>query len=409
MTATRPIATTVSHAPPSVTLLVGAIVLVGVPVAFVSEIGLALILYLPNVCIGALLVIRRPRNPIGWLLMGIGWAFVGGTVPVPATAEALQAGTASLLAMLVAWWSSWSWFIAFALYLVITIIFPAGHLPTGRWRRPAGVAIAAALFAVVLVAQAPTIDVHRWDGSRDGLAPTFTIASPMSFLPDEPPWSWLTRSQPLAVSLVLCLLVGGAGSLFVRVGRASGLERQQLRWMVAALSAVTATLTFNVLLSAMFGDAVPGVALIAVIVTFPLPAIAIGVAILRYRLYEIDRIVSRTIAYAVLTAILVASYAAAILVLQGPLGTVLGGDTISVALSTLVVAALFQPIRRRVQRAVDRRFDRARFDAEQTAAAFAERLRDEVEIAAVVSDLDVTVRSSLKPTKIGLWLRKGTA
>ena len=133
---------------------------------------------------------------------------------------------------------------------------------------------------------------------------------------------------------------------------------------------------------------------------------SVGIAMLRYRLYEIDRIVSRTIAYGVLTVILVAAYGSAILVLQGPLRAVLGGDTISVALSTLVVAALFQPIRRRVQHAVDRRFDRARFDAELTAAAFAERLRDQVDIAAVVSDLDRTVRSSLKPATAILWLRK---
>jgi len=145
----------------------------------------------------------------------------------------------------------------------------------------------------------------------------------------------------------------------------------------------------------------------SVVVTFALPAVATAVAILRYRLYEIDRIVSRTIAYGLLTVILVAAYWGAILLLQGPLRTVLGGDTISVALSTLVVAALVQPIRRRVQHAVDRRFDRARFDAESTAAAFAERLRDQVDIAAVVSDLDLTVQSSLKPATIGLWLRKG--
>jgi hypothetical protein len=408
MSAPRSNPAAVAPASRLVVTLVAAIVVVGLPIAFFSEILLALILYVPNVLIGALLVIRRPRNPIGWLLIAIGWAFVGGLVPVPATAESLQAGTASPLAILAAWWSSWSWFVAFVLYLVLMIIFPAGHLPTSRWRRPAAVAIAAASIAVILVAQAPTIDVHRWEGAA-GSGPTLTIANPMSILPDDPPWSWLTRSQPLAVALVLSLLVAGAGSMFVRVRRASGLEREQLRWMVAALTAVTASLAFNVSLSAILGDAVPEIALVPVLVAFALPAVATAVAILRYRLYEIDRIVSRTIAYGVLTVILVAAYGSVILVLQGPLRAVLGGDTISVALSTLVVAALFQPIRRRVQHAVDRRFDRARFDAELTAAAFAERLRDQVDIAAVVSDLDVTVQSALKPANIGLWLRKGTA
>jgi hypothetical protein len=408
MNATRPIPRPVASAPPLVVVLVAAIVLVGLPIAAFGEILLALILYLPNVLIGALLVIRRPRNPIGWLLIGIGWAFVGGLVSVPATARELLTGAASPVASLAAWWSSWSWFVAFALYLALMVIFPAGHLPTGRWRGPAALAIAGASFAVVVLAQAPTIDVHRWIGAG-GSGPILSIANPVSLLPDAPLSSWLTRSQPLAIALIVGLLIGGAASMFVRVRRATGLEREQLRWMVAALTAVTASLAVNMLLSALLGDAVPEFVLLSVIVTFALPAVATAVAILRYRLYEIDRIVSRTIAYGVLTVILVAAYGAAIIVLQGPLRALLGADTISVALSTLVVAALFQPIRRRVQHAVDRRFDRARFDAEATSAAFAERLRDQVDIGAVVSDLDVTVQSSLKPATIGLWLRKGTA
>jgi hypothetical protein len=133
--------------------------------------------------------------------------------------------------------------------------------------------------------------------------------------------------------------------------------------------------------------------------------IAIGIAILRYRLFEIDRLVSRTIAYVVITAVLVAAYASVILLLQGPLGTVTGGDTIPVAISTLVVAALFQPLRRRVQSIVDRRFDRARFDAERTSSAFSERLRKDVDIESVTSDLRATVRSAIAPSTVGLWLR----
>jgi len=406
MRVTQPIPRPVAPAPPLVIVFIAAIVLIGLPIAAFGEILLALVLYLPNVLIGALLVIRRPRNPIGWLLIGIGWAFVGGLVSVPATAESLQAGTASPIALLAAWWSSWSWFVAFVLYLALMVIFPAGHLPTGRWRAPAALAIAGATFAIVVLTQAPTIEVHRWAGTT-APGPILTIANPVSLLPDEPPWTWLTRAQPLAVAVVLRLLVGGAASMFVRVRRATGLEREQLRWMVAALTALTACLAVNMLLSVLLGDAVPDIAVTSVVVTFALPAVATAVAILRYRLYEIDRIVSRTIAYGLLTVILVAAYWGAILLLQGPLRTVLGGDTISVALSTLVVAALVQPIRRRVQHAVDRRFDRARFDAESTAAAFAERLRDQVDIAAVVSDLDLTVQSSLKPATIGLWLRKG--
>ena len=130
---------------------------------------------------------------------------------------------------------------------------------------------------------------------------------------------------------------------------------------------------------------------------------------LHYRLYELDRLVSRTIAYAVVTGLLLATYAGLILVLEGPLGTAAGGETLPVALSTLAVAALFTPVRRRVQRVVDRRFDRARYDAEGTAAAFSERLRDEVDLATVTADLDATVRTAIAPATMLVWLREGRA
>ena len=136
--------------------------------------------------------------------------------------------------------------------------------------------------------------------------------------------------------------------------------------------------------------------------------IAVVVAVLRYRLLEIDRIISRTIAYVVITTALVAAYAGLVVVIGGPLAGVTGGDTISVALSTLVVAALFQPLRQRVQTIVDRRFDRARFDTDRTTAAFSERLRYEVDIVAVGADLQDTVRDAIQPVRLGLWLRPAT-
>ena len=141
-------------------------------------------------------------------------------------------------------------------------------------------------------------------------------------------------------------------------------------------------------------------------VAFGFFPIAIGIAILRYRLFEIDRLVSRTIAYVAITAVLLVAYTGAILVLQGPLGSVTGGDTIPVAVSTLVVAALFQPLRRRIQSVVDRRFDRARFDAERMSAAFAERLRADVDIESVTADLRTTVQAAVRPTHQELWIRR---
>lgn len=131
-----------------------------------------------------------------------------------------------------------------------------------------------------------------------------------------------------------------------------------------------------------------------------------GVAILRYRLYEIDRLISRTIGWAIVTGLLVAVFAGAVVGLQALLAGFTQGQTLAVAASTLVAFALFQPVRRQVQRAVDRRFDRARYDAERTAGAFADRLRDETDIETVTADLTATTRAALAPAGLGIWIRR---
>jgi len=204
------------------------------------------------------------------------------------------------------------------------------------------------------------------------------------------------------LALVASLLLG-VMAVIARYRRGSGIERAQLRWFLAAN---VATALF-VILAFLDGAGAPTAFDMLFVLSLSLPPLAVGIAVLRYRLYDIDRIISRGIAYGLLTGVLAATYATVILMLQGPLGAVLGGDTVSVALSTLVVAALFQPLRRRFQRVVDRRFDRARVDADLMSAAFSERLRNEVDIASVTADLDRTVRDALKPAELGLWLRNG--
>jgi len=152
----------------------------------------------------------------------------------------------------------------------------------------------------------------------------------------------------------------------------------------------------------------PLLMLVAAFVIAPLLPAAAAVAILRYRLYDLDRLVSRTITYAIVTGGLILVYLAISLALTAVFESFTSGNSVVVAASTLVVAALFTPVRRRVQSIVDRRFDRARVDGERTSAAFSARLRDEVDIAAVTADLDGTVRSALRPASLGLWLRNGT-
>ncbi len=275
----------------------------------------------------------------------------------------------------------------FALVAFLFLLFPDGHFLSPRWR---WVGLAVFVFGAI------------------SLIGTAVMPGPFAYYPDiENPFG--VAGQPLSdvmPTFYLLTIVGVALAALSLLGRwrAGGpAERAQLKWVAAAAGLNAMIMAAYAILfgPGRFNDVMD----IAVGVAFGCFPIAIGIAILRYHLFEIDRLVSRTISYALITALLVGTYAAVILVLQGPLGAVTGGDTVSVALSTLVAAALFQPLRARVQSAVDRRFDRARFDAERTAARFAERLRHEVAIEAVTADLDATVRSAIAPAYLGLWLR----
>jgi hypothetical protein len=387
-----------STAPKAIVLLVVAIALAGLPFAVMG--GFAGLVYPPYAGIGALLAIRRPRNPIGWLLIGLSWTFLNAYAPLGGTIAALQAGTASPVEMLLAWLSVWVPTTGFVLLVSIMIIFPAGDLPTGRWRRPAIAAIAAAAFSVFLAALVPTVRITA-EGQPGGLVVAF--ANPMTFLPDAPPWDWLTGTFPYPVFVVV--LMAAAGSMLIRATRATGQERQQLRWVVAAFAALTCTLPLGFAILIVFGETVGVLAWLPTQISITLPPIAIGIAILRYRLYDIDRIVSRTIAYALVTAIVAFVFGGVILLLSTALSTFAQGQTIAVAASTLVAFAVFQPVLRRVRRDVDRRFHRARYDSDQTVARFSDRLRDQIDLAHLRSDLDATIRAAIAPRSVDIWLR----
>ena len=387
-----------SAAPRGLVLLVAAVVLAGLPLAVIG--GFGLLVYPPYAGIGALLAIRKPRNPIGWLLIGLGWVFIDAFAPLKGATAAFQAGTASTLDVLVAWLSAWIPTTGFVMLLVIMIVFPTGHLPTGRWRGPSIVAIAAAAFAVVLAALVPTIRLT----AAGETGPIVAVANPVTFLPDAPPWDWLTEVFPYPV--FIGVLVAGAGSMLVRARRATGQEQQQLRWIVAAFAALTSMLPLGFAILIVFGDTAADVAWLPALVSYTLPPIAIGIAILRYRLYDLDRIVSRTIAYALVSAIVAVVFGGVIVLMSAALGSFVQGQTVAVAGSTLIAAALFQPVRRRVQTAVDHRFNRARYDAERTATDFAELLRDEVDLASVSGDIVGVVDTAFHPSTVSLWIRR---
>jgi hypothetical protein len=197
---------------------------------------------------------------------------------------------------------------------------------------------------------------------------------------------------------------GAAAAVLVRFRGPDPVVREQTKWL-AAVAALAAGL-FPAAFIVPIADLANALFALGLIAMIALPT-AIGIAVLRYRLYEIDRIVSRTIGYGLVTGVLVIVFSSAVIAFEAVLAgvTETQGETLAVAASTLVAFALFQPLRQRIQRAVDRRFDRSRYDGERTSAAFSERLRAEVDLVTVTADLDTTVRAAMAPTAMGVWLR----
>ena len=370
-------------------LVVGALVAAGNPFSTLPFLSYGLV--------GAYLAARRPGNAIGWLLVAIAVGFVGTSTSPDWDVSALARGDASLRDELSAWFGWWSGTATFVGFLGLTIIFPSGRIPSGRGRRTSIVLLSLAILTIVLAAIAPTIGITPVDG-----ADSIVVPNPVGLLPELPTWV----SLPIAdsgVVVVIGLLLIGVVRMVLRYRRATGIERLQLRWLVAAVALVLTGLLVGLAFAALAD--VGGLGWLPVNIAFPMIPLAIGMAVMRYRLFEIDRIVSRSVAYVIVTGVLAAVYGAVVLLLSTLLAQVGQGQTIAVATSTLVVFALFQPVLGRTKRAVDRRFNRARYDADLTAAAFSTRLRDQVDIGAVAADLDTTVRRAVDPTALGLWLR----
>jgi hypothetical protein len=337
--------------------------------------------------VGAVLASRRPRHPVGWLMLALGLAMTIDVVTdgyarygllaspgaVPAVAHLRTLGNTFAL---------WPACIGFILLLT-----PTGTLPSVRWRWWAGIAVVAPLlWQAAAVVGFETLEFPPFYSFRN---PYFVpaLAAPATAVP-----------LPAIIVTLLSVVVGGA-SLVVRFRRARGEERQQLRWVASA--AVMAAVGIPVAIVGVFIEsaAVVGVAVLGSALVL---CLAIAAAILRYRLYDIDRIVSRTLAYGLLTVLLGLAYAGVVL----GLGRLAGRDSsLVVAAATLAVAAVFQPLRRRVQAAVDRRFNRRRHDAARIIEGFAARLRDQVDLDALHGELLAVVDQTIQPTRASLWLR----
>ncbi len=359
----------------------------------------ATVLFLAYGGAGAYLVIRRPANSIGWLLLVVAAGLALGSVRVTAGLAGLQSGDLDPIGAASAWAYGWGWSLVMGGFVGIALVYPTGRLPSVRGRWAGGAALAAVAVMAVLMAVGPTLSVLPADSVDEVVVP-----NPLALDPTGAFLSWIPSPDvlfPLMSLVALAALI----SMFVRFRRSTGLEHLQYRWLVAALVVVALGTAAWVIATQIMGMATQGGAQLLVLATYPSIPIAIAIAVLRYRLYEINRVVSRTISYALVTGVLAVVFAAAVIALQALLAGVTQGETLAVAASTLVAFALFQPLRGRVQSAVDRRFDRARHDHGLTAAAFAERLRAEVDLPTVTADLDATVRRVMAPTGATLWLR----
>ena len=341
--------------------------------------------------LGGLLAARRPANPYGWLWLayGLGWAVVGFT---NAYAIYVSAGGSGMLrwAGSIAWAGRVAFVPLLGLTVLILLLFPDGRPPSRRWRwviRAIGVAV------VVTTVAGALLPADEGDPIGNPLA----VQGPIEALAD-------TIVNVGITTLFLAILLS-AVLLLLRFRRARGLQRQQLKWLAFGGGFLAAYILLD-----MISQVPPGLvdALIEAL-TFGALYVGVGMAVLRYRLYDIDRLINRTLVYGLLTALLAGVYAGAVLILGQVFGGV-GGDPPSwaVAGATLAVAALFQPARRRIQAVVDRRFNRRKYDAAKTVEAFSRRLREEVDLDALSGELLAVVDQTMQPTRASIWLRPTT-
>jgi hypothetical protein len=337
--------------------------------------------------VGGLVASRQPRNPVGWLLLAVAICMAVRLVGESYARYALITAPGSLPGGLAAAWLQWSWFgVVAILAIFLPLYFPTGRLLSPRWRLVLWLGIAYLSAAVVSNALLP--------GPAEWLVGYPRARNPVVYLPAAKP-----LLDVIGVA-GLCLLpgVGGAiAALVVRFRRSRGIERQQLKWFTYA--AALAPLPFLVY------EVVPGVFELLLAVTLPLVPISVGIAILRYRLYEIDRIIDRTLVYGLLTAVLGLGYAAGSLLFVLVAGAGTGPPSWLVAAATLAAAAVFRPARRRIQAVVDRRFNRRRYNAAKTIQAFSTRLREQIDLDTLSSEMLAVVDQTMEPTRVWLWLR----
>jgi hypothetical protein len=364
-------------------------------------IDIILVLFLSFPVVGGLVLSRQPGSTIGWILLGVGlsWSLPGflaiygdyglahpGTLPRPDIAVALNEPT---------------WVLPIGLMgTFLILLFPDGHLPSPRWRKLAWLSATAMTLAFLAILFAP--------GNFGPESGHPGMRNPLGINAMRPYVGFAFAT----IALIPLCIVGSAAGLITRFRRSRGHERLQLKWLAAA-GGVVAT-AYLAVMASVFGQLIAGreptlwteVVGTIVICLFVLIPIAIGVAILRHRLYDIDLIINRALVYGLLTAGLTIAYLVMVTILQSVLRPVTGQSELAVAGSTLAVAALFRPGRLRTQAFIDRRFYRTKYNAEHTLESFSAKLRDEIDLDALTNELVALVSEVMEPRQVTLWLKE---
>ena len=349
--------------------------------------------------IGALVASRRPANPVGWLVCMYGFVIALSFFCAEYAIYTLLAEPGSLPAAgTLVWITSWLLPIILGLTVLTLLLFPTGRLPSRRWRWLLWLSVAWMLLAVATGAFS--------SGALMGILGPIQNPVGIEGLNDAYAVLVLFASPPLQIA--------AAVSLFLRLRRAGGVERQQIKWFAYAGAATVGGATLAYFIPSVVDTPTwfERAGFVLNVVFVPAVPVSVGIAILRYRLYDIDLLINRTLVYGTLTATLLAVYFGGVATSQAILRALTGHEQqpqLAVVVSTLAIAALFNPIRRRIQAFIDRRFYRRKYDAAKTLEAYSARLRDETNLGSLSEGLIGAVKETMQPEHVSLWLRSGTA
>lgn len=366
--------------------------------AAVATLSAAAMLAIGFATVGSLVASRQPRSAVGWLLLASALAFMA---ELGAEIYATEGSGAAITAA--AWFAGWAWNVLLLVAaILLPLFFPDGHLLSSRSRWAVTLGVASVCLTIVALALRPgPLDINTRSPVTNPLGLNGNAGDAMG------------AAAQLGSAALLGTVLLAAASLALRLRRSRGRERAQMKWF-ALLGVLTLTAQATASLGQAAAEAsqqawlevVSGLGFLTTLALFAvgLP-LAIGIAILRHRLYDIDVVIKRTLVYSAVTATLVTTYLVLVLLLQAALNPVTRESDLAVATSTLAVAALFRPVRTRIQRIVDRRFFRQRYDAVQTLERFAGHLRDGVDLETLGTNLRYAVHEAMQPAHVSLWVR----